>query len=376
MTVQEVVNCAPFRLDAPRPLTPFEWTVVRTALRSGYQTAGVFAMSHQARAQIEGLVGAIANQTRCPRWRTSMFGPAPAVSPYAYECIGYWYATLDPASQARALYDIMHGGLLCGAGLPAGYAAYRCAPVSDQMRRGQVDGWEGAPQQGEIQPGYAIESCAYVRDRIAYTPMTGTEMLELLRSTGGTVPPELEQAAQFATFLKRSFLLGIQVRKASAGVLASGDMMAMAKAAIEEAVLIWAPGKGASVRFLLDGSDPAKLMALIAAMAPDLLPEILPNLPNLLPGLLPWVFGSGSQIAPKQLAGFGQAPSTAMPQPGTDPNTGLPVVDNKGKDLPKDKPPIGGLKLPSFTPTTIFIGAVAAALLAAFAYAVASPRRR
>jgi hypothetical protein len=356
MTLQQVVNCAPFRLAKPRYLTPYEWTVVESAIASGYESSGVFAMSAQSRAQIRALIGAISSQSSCPEWRTSAFGPAPAVAPYAYECLGAWFSRLDPASQARALYDIAYRGLLCGQGLAAGYVAYSCPGVSEQIGRGKRDMWEGAPQNGTIATGMAAEPCAYYRNRITYTPVKGKELLELFSTLGGQIPAEMAAAAQMASFINRTFLLGVQLREGvpAAQVANAADLLTVAKLAIEELALIWAPGKGASVLFLMDGADPAKMMQLLAAMAPDLLNEIVPGLQSILPGLIPaagdpfWgaILNTATQIMPHQLAGFGAyGLGGDIPQPGTRSNTGVDVVDKPGSELPTNAPQILGMEL-------------------------------
>jgi hypothetical protein len=292
------------------------------------------------------------------------------------------------ASQSRALYDITYSGLLCGRGLAAGYTVYQCPTVTGQIGRGQRDLWEGAPQNGALSAGVAVEQCAYVRSRISYTPMTGQEMLELFKSVGGQLPPQLQAAAQLARFINRSFLLGVQVRQSSPGLLgqmaSTTDLMALAKGAIEEMALVWAPGKGASVMFLMDGADPAKLLALVAAMAPDMLGEIIPGLTQVLPGLIPspndpfWsvIFGSGGKVLPRQLAGLGSAGlgQAAIPQPGTPPSTGVDVVDTPGAQLPGDSPPIGELKVAGATVTTWLFGAAAAVLVTALIVKLASGR--
>lgn len=382
MTLQQVISCAPFRLAQPRNLTSFEWTVVEEAIARGYESVGVFARSAQASAQIRALVGAIAAQPQCPGWRTSAFGPAPAVAPLAYECFGAWFARLDAASQARALYDIGYAGLLCGRNLPAGYQLYSCPPAGSSYGIGRGDQWEGSPQNGTIYTGAAVETCAYVRDRIVYTPVTGKEMIELFKAAGGQVQPQMAAAAQMATFINRSFLLGIQLRQGSPALTTQAgsttDLLALAKMAIEEAALIWAPGKGGSVMFLVDGSDPTKLLQLMAMMAPDLLNDVLPGLPNLLPGLIPpagdpfWstVLGTATQIlgggAMQGCGAFGQTDQD-IKQPGT-PVTGVDVVDTPGEQLDKTTPPIEGLKLAGMSVTSWLFAAGAAALVAALGW--------
>lgn len=372
MTLVEVVDCAPFRLPQPRGLTPYEWTVVRTALEQGYSDAGRFAQGGAERAQIDTLFGAVRGQGSCPRWRTSMFGPAPAVAPFAYECLGAWFSTLDPLSQRRAIADIFGANLLCRD--PAPWAA--CPLGKNAIGRGERDMWEGAAQMGVLFSG--AEPCAWPRTRTSYTPMKGREMLEMFRAVGGTLPPSLEQAAQFgAAFVNRDFLVGIQVRKGSPelsrAIAQATDMITAARLAIEDIALIWAPGRGGSIKFMLDGQlDPTKLAALIQSMMPDLLtdlipqlPAMLPNLPAMLPNLVPWLFPTQGQIMP--FAGLGAFGATDGGQPGTPPTTGVTVVDVTGSELPTDKPPIDRLEtLKTPRGMALVLGAAAAVLTTAF----------
>lgn len=347
--LQDVIRCAPFRLPQPRPLTPFEWSVVRQAILDGFAAAQKLTLPGQP--EVEALVQAIRNQTACPAWTTSSFGPAPAVAPYAYECLGAWYAQLDPASKARALSDIAFQGLLCHPQPP--WAA--CPTSKSLLGRTAGDLWEGAPQRGQLFTG--AEVCAWPRQRTAYVPMTGREMLALFRLAGGQVPPEFKAAEQVGEpFLDRTFLVGIMARPP--GPIPGGsDLMSVVHGLTEEIAVIWAPGRGASLMFLLDQPiDSARISALLATMLPDLLPELIPGVQGWLPGLLPkpddpiWqtIFGTLGQILPQsaQLQGlgwFGAVPSAGS-QPGTRPNTGVAIVDRRGDELSTAPPPIEGLQ--------------------------------
>ena len=64
MTLAEVVNCAPFRLAAPRPLTAYEWTVVDGAISTGFTEAGHFSANPVERGRIHALIAAIQQQDR------------------------------------------------------------------------------------------------------------------------------------------------------------------------------------------------------------------------------------------------------------------------------------------------------------------------
>lgn len=332
MSLEQVIGCAPFRLPNPRSLTAYEWTVVRGALEDGFMAAGVPVANPGPQAQVTALLAALQYQRACAAWKQSAFGPAPAVAPYAYECLAAWYARLEPTAQTRALGDIGYGAILCTPNPPwAG-----CPHAQILIGRGARDLWEGAPQLGRLDSG--SEACAPLRQRTSYTPMKGQEMLELFRAVGGQVPPELAQAVALGNqFTQRDFLIGIQIKpgspELSAAIAQATDLRQAARLAIEEMALIWAPGRGASVLFLLeDVVDPYKITALIQMMAPDLAAEIIPNLAGYLPQLLPWVLGQGStqQLARRSFA-----------QPPTPPTTGIRVLDAPGPTLPKTDPPIG-----------------------------------
>lgn len=360
MTTQSVIACAPFRLPTPRPLTHYEWTVVEEALRSGYSDAGVFPSSPQAAAHIQVLKLAISSQSSCPQWRTSSFGPAPAVAPYAYGCLAAWYAKMDPASQARAIADIRGGSLLCAPNAPWS----SCPSSAGSIGRGKLDLWEGSPQIGRLFSNSS--SCDRDRRRTSYAPMRGKEMLELFRLTGGQLPPELQAAASLgAQFLERDFLIGIQIRDGLSvtSLPTSPDLIGMARQSIEEIAIIWAPGKGASLMFLLSNNiDPNRVAALLSVMMPDLLPDLIPQIPAMLPSLLPMIFGTTAQVVGK--SNFSSSTGPAL-QPGTPSTTGVRVVDRVGTTLPTDTPStsISGSDGPSVPKAFI---AVAALALAAF----------
>lgn len=332
MSLAEIIGCAPFRLAQPRPLTGYEWTVVRGSLESGMMAVGAQVAHPTVQAQVSALLGAIQTQPQCPQWKQSAFGPAPAVAPYAYECMGAWFAQLDPAGQASVLAAIVQQGLLCQPNPPwAG-----CPHAQVMIGRGARDLWEGAPQLGRLSGG--DEACAPMRQRTSYTPMKGQEMLDLFRAVGGQVPTELAQAVALGSqFTQRDFLIGIQLKpgspELSQAIIQATDMRQAARLAIEEMAVIWAPNRGASVLFLLDDVvNPYQVAALIQMMAPDLAAELIPQLSQALPQLLPWIFGQGTS---QQLV------HRSFAQPQTPPTTGIRVLDTVGTKLPKTDLPVG-----------------------------------
>lgn len=352
MSIVDVITCAPFRLTSARALTSYEWTVVDAALAQGGQDAGVALLSPQS-PKVQALRSAIQAAPQASRWQTSMFGPSPAVAPYAYRCLGGWYFGLDAASQGRALVDIAAAGLLTRPNPP--WAS--CATARQYMGTGPADLWEGSVQKGYWQRG--VEGCAGPRQYIGYVPMTGQEMLTLFRGLGGKVPTELQQAEQYGkAFLDRTFLLGIEAASAPKlqEVANTSDPLALARRLVHEMAIIWAPNRGASIRFLLEPPvDASRVNGLIVQMMPDLLGDVLPgSLPGLLPPagdpiwgqilgtaqqMLPWLQGangfgfSGFGV----VSGLGSGDGTV--QPGTLPNTGIPVVDTPGAELDDKEPP-------------------------------------
>lgn len=333
MSLQQIIQCAPFRLSQPRALTRYETAVVTEAVRMGYADVQVAAPGYE----VSSLVAAMMQQAHCPAWRSSVFGPAPAVSTYAYRCFAAWFARLDTLSKTRAMQDIVTKGLLCGLN-GTSWGSGSCPSVAFVGGNAQQL-WEGAPQQGGA-PRSGDEACAFHRQRIAYMPMTGEEMLQIFELYGGQLPPQLAQAKQYGQpFMKRSFLVGVEARPASLANIGS-DPLAVARALTEDVALIWAPGKGASIKFLLDQPlDGAKLNALLQAMMPDMLPDLLGQLPQLIPGLIPppddpiWgtLGGLLTPMVPRAAAAVG-------PQPQTPPTTGTPVVDKPGSQLPTNPP--------------------------------------
>jgi len=374
MALIDVITCAPFRLNGPRPLTPYEWTVVDAALAQGGQDAGKSLLQKTA-PEVRALRSAIQASPNAQRWQTSMFGPAPAVAPYAYRCLAGWFFGLDRQSQLRAGTDIATGKLLVDVNPP--WAA--CATARQYMGTSAADLWEGSVQEGFWRQG--AEGCAGPRQYIGYVPMTGQEMLSLFRSAGGQVPLELQQAEQYGKqFMQRSFLLGIEVNSNPPSLQEMGGLqnpIELARKLVHEMALIWAPSRGASIKFLLDDYiDARKVNGLIVQMMPDLLKDVLPGQ---LPGLLPpagdpvWgqILGTAQQMLPwlqgmqgfglggfGMTSGLGSADGTV--QPGTPPSTGVDIIDKPGDQLDDEPPPgIGDGGVPLWAWGLGFVGVAA-----------------
>lgn len=346
MSSAQVIGCAPFRLQAPRPFTPYEWTVVRTALYSGFAAAGA-AVRFDTPGAIEALIAAMGAQRACPAWNTSAFGPPPAVAPRAFTCLGAWFGGLDSVSRANALRDIGTGALLCAPTPP--WSA--CPGMQGRFDR-VADSWEGAPQQGFILPGGftvpGTEPCAEPRSRTGYAPMTLDDMLKMFTALGGQVPPVIQSGLALLppSARGRTFLLGVQLKQPGAdllGALASTtDVMALARAMTESICVVWAPNTGADVTGMLYGQlDPSKLLAIGQALAPDVLGGLLGNVAGGLPdltGLLGAILGTSKHLGGgvQGFGGLGAAAATV--KPGTRPATGVAVVDTVGGALPKDSP--------------------------------------
>lgn len=291
MALNDLISCAPFRLPAPRPLTAYEWNIV----------GATFAKSLPM-ATASWLVAAVAGQS-CQEWKTSAFGPAPAVSTCWYDALARWFASLGPAGQPAAIASIQQGAL--------------CRPGPWQAFATKGFTWEGDLQNADnvASSGVAgLESCAAERQRAFYMPITGADLLTIVKLVmaappPGTppLPPVVVQMIQNAKlpedFAKRTFLLGLEIAR-------PGEPM---KAIMcSEIALIWAPGQGASIAEIMrpDGSiDLAKAIALLQMMAPSILPSLLPgllpSLPQLLPQILPQI-AALPQTLPQTLPGVAQ----------------------------------------------------------------------
>lgn len=358
------ISCCPWRQTAPRPLTDFEWRVVASAMAGAMNEVktGLATTDEPVALQQAVMVQPVA------AWTTNQFSPAPCVCTLWYEALARWYASFDAPARANLLNQI-RGGLL-GSGQQPWVAAGQSRIPSYTNKPSSA--WEGQLQtiSPQYMPQTAESFCATIRWRTAYAPVTGRDLLVLMKflSASGQLPQGLEAMASILpqVFLDRTFLLGIQ-GKANMGqeqilaALATPNMVQMALQLVDDVALLWAPGQGVSLLAGLaqGGMDPAKLLAMLTSMTPDLfgqvmnnLPSILgqlPNVANQLPALqaqMPGLFTGAQQVLGTVLGGgaipgmngFG-AIAAPTGQPGTPPTTGLQVIDQPGTTLAAQQAP-------------------------------------
>lgn len=340
MTTQEIINCAPWRGQALRPLTNYEWTVVDNAIYNGIISAGTMPLA-TVRGATTALTGAIRMQAACPSWSHSAFGPAPAVATYAYGCLASWWGALDPASQTLALADI-RAGLLCAPQVPWAH----CPRAQKDILWRPTSQSEYGAQMGTMPPGVAVsDPCAFIRARTVYTPMTGQELQELMKLLGGGfVPPQMAELIKLGgqLFANTSFLVGWQMRDRVTMAefptsLDPQSLMRFADAILEDVAVITAPGQGVSIRdMVVTGTmDPAKLIVILQQLNPEAWGDLWQNLPGWvqqnLPGLLQvlpqidlgGIFGALGGIATQQQL----VQSANLPN-----NTGYDVVDKPASE--------------------------------------------
>lgn len=348
MALQDVISCAPFRLPAPRPLTAYEWNIVGTLFSRSLDFAAANAL-------------VIALQTQpCAEWKTSAFGPPPAISPASYEGLGKWFASLNAPSRANALASIAQGAL--------------CKPGPWQAFYPAQPTWEGAAQNpdGAAASGVpGLEACAAERKRTPYIPVTGQDLVNVAKlvlvsqpQIAQQIPPPFLAMIQNGQlpqdFLSRSFLVGIEF---------AGPNDKPKVPFCSEVALIWAPGQGASIADLFgpNGINLPAVIALLTAMGPSIMPSLIPaSIPGMgaiFPGLLqqiltvpqtlPQTLPQVQQALPGLLSAATQVLQTAaqgapgqpwaLPQklplagleggamsPQTPARTGVPIVDEVG----------------------------------------------
>jgi hypothetical protein len=200
--------------------------------------------------------------------------------------------------------------------------------------------WEGSEQRGQLTSG--ADACAEMRTRTTYVPMTGSEMLSLFRKIHPEgLPTQLEQAAAASgsLFADRTFLIGIQLRTPTQDILgqigAARDLRQAADAIVEDAAIIWAPGRGTSIRnMLVTGEiDMSAMMTMMGELLPQMWGQWMQQLPQVLPGLLPGLFPGGT--IPGSL--FGHQTATKSLAPGSA-DTGLPITDDVGSSQDTSDP--------------------------------------
>lgn len=346
MTTQEIIDCCPWRLTQPRPLSAYEWTVVENAVHSGIMDAQPLATATQTKAMAVALTMAISKQNACPNWTHSDFGPAPAVAGFAYGCLGSWWGALDYGSQQRALADIAFQGLLCAHSPPWAH----CPRAQGDLLWKPSTQSEYGEQRGILAPGSPIPSdpCIYPRMRTAYSPMTGGQMVELMKLLGnGIVPPDLTQLVQMggAAFAGRSFVIGWQVKPRPdygglGGMTTPAELLKFLDGMLEDVVILWAPGQGISIRHMVvTGTvDPAVMVVLLQHMLPGMMDDILKQLPGWLQQQLP---GMLQQIPPipgldwgtifdQVMGSVGSQTTKRFADPGTPSSTGVKTADEVG----------------------------------------------
>jgi hypothetical protein len=348
MALQDVINCAPFRLPQPRPLTDFEWNLIGDAMTFYTSQSGDTSI---ARA----LIPAIQAQS-CSEWKTSAFGPAPAVNRRAYMALARWFATLDPTSKQNALNAIVQNGLLCQPNSP--WAAFDPASDPQMTQLSQVVAqviqsmpasmvppsalqvigplttekivslslWEGAAAipgpvaMAQVNSGN-LEPCGRGRVFTGYIPVSGQDLLRFVSAinggaSGAMVPgwggilaqampglppflaPFLQNVQLPPQLASQTFLVGLELNpgviQAAMDIAFGGRRTPVTFQEIfSNVALIWAPGQGADIRGLFrpDGTiDAAQVAILVQTMMPTLAPAMLPGImgnvnPAAIPGL-------------------------------------------------------------------------------------------
>jgi hypothetical protein len=344
--LQDIINCCPWRLPQPRGLTPYEWTVVERIIEGAIVSVRQTLFSAQTRAMARALTVALSTQNQAPGWKQSGFGPAPAVAAYQYGCLGAWWGALDYASQMRAIAD-MHSTDLLRRDQPP-WSACPLAAIDTQWKAGVQSEYQ--IQKGHYgEPGTVADPCAWFRLRTAYLPVTGSEMIEIMKLVGGgVIDPQLQQMINIGgtLFAGRTFIVGFEFHqspdynKMPTSLSGMQDLLKVFDALLAEVALIWAPGQGMSIRnMVVTGKiDPAQLQQLMTALAPEAIDDLWKQLPNLLPGLLPLLGGSQPMNVTSRL----DSAPRSFSDPSTPPTTGLKVVDEVGdaQDVtPPTEPP-------------------------------------
>lgn len=375
MTTQEVINCAPWRLAQPRPLTPYEWTVAENAVHGSILTGGKVP-SIASRQAARALTMAVSQQRACPSWTHSAFGPAPAVATYAYGCLGSWWGALDPVSQTRALAELATG-LLCAPQVP-----WENCPRAQQdlswrpLSRSEYGAQRGTPPRPGALPA---NSCELVRRGTVYTPLTGKELNDLMHALGdGVVPPEFAKIVHTGghLFANTSFLIGWQLRRnPDLGKLQAlstpQDLMRMLDETLEEVVVVSAPGKGVSIRqMIVTGTvDPAKLILILQQINPSAWGDLIQQLPSLLPGLLqqlpPLPFDLGGILGALGGANVQHklVKSAQMPN-----DTGYSVIDKPGDEQDDSATDLWSQAAADYETAAMWYLGIAVILVGAFAY--------
>lgn len=332
MALQDIINCCPWRLAQPRALTPYEWTVVEKTIEAAIVAVRRTLYGGESKAMARALTTALRTQTQAPGWKQSSFGPPPAVAAYQYGCLGSWWGSLDPVSQARSLTDMQTTDLLRRQRPP--WSACPLTAIDIEWKPGIQSEYQ--IQRGDYSQSVA-NRCAWIRLRTAYVPVTGREMIEIMKLVGsGTLDPQMQQMVQVGgtVFANRTFIIGFEFRQSpdrnkmpnTMGSMA--DLQKVLDAMVEDVALIWAPQQGMSIRdTMVTGQlDPAQLQRLIQALAPEAVDDLWQQLPAMIPGLLGMIGGTRPMNVTSRL----DAAPRNFASPSTPPTTGLRVVDEVG----------------------------------------------
>jgi len=290
-----IIQAQPFSLGAVRPWSPYEVAVIHQALLDG--AAGVSPSAQQIEAT-RALALAVA---AAPSFG-SPFGPGPAVPVNWFYCLGKKWAEnrLDPG-----LVGAVRSGSATAASFSSCDSFAASGSYADLFRHNDLQPWYGAVQRTSfMQPPDAVSE---LRSRTQYVATTGKQLLALLQrltSFGGAriaLPAQLQQMIDLANsapaslMMSRPITLAVAVRD-PAGLQTLLDIaavllpMVLAQVAaqtgtvtlppqaieqlrqtlssyIEDIVMIWSPGQGASLMPIVMGTvDPTALIGIGAAM--------------------------------------------------------------------------------------------------------------
>lgn len=318
-----------------RPLSQWEWRVVATALETALLLTNL-----DARFDAPKIVGAI-QQSPAVAWKTTQYGPSPAVSTKLYAKLARWYAKLNQVGRNNALQDIANGSLLT--------TKRSLWDTVETSNFSEQDAWEGSMQivsqsSSNLAP-YPASECEAIRAEVGYLPVTGEQALKAIRYLQGgaalsdAMQPLLQAAP--ALFLQRTFLLGVRMKTGVnlAGLLGSMVSLQSASSLFHDVVLVWAPGRGTSLLpYIQAGVSPASVAGLMTTMGADIigaeLGQTMPGMQSVLSSILmsPEIQNALPGLVEQYLGGnlFG---------PASRKTSGYQVVDKHKEELEKRPDP-------------------------------------